>query len=165
MKWLFLVLAACQEPPCYPESGLSNYTDFPTPLESDPTLQPVMDAVVRCLEPLNRSWLTPEEATAAECLGPRRIEVRSCIRLAVVPEWHVSECTGEQVFECSVGPQRCLEKGQHGECPCSCRAQIQDETTVWTTPNRRLLAAYIVTLLTGCLSPWTPSLEKCSSIR
>lgn len=166
MKYLVLILlAACQEPECYPEGRLPTVTDFPTPEVSDPTLQPVMDAVVQCLEPLNQHWLTPSEASAAECLGPRRIEVRSCIRLAVVKEWHVSECTGEQVFSCNVGPQRCAEKGQTGECPCSCRAQIQDNTTVWTTPNQKLLAAYIVTLLTGCLSPWTPTLAPCSNIR
>lgn len=164
---LILLLAGCQEPQCYPESGLSNFTNYPTPAESDPTLQPVLDAVVRCLEPLNRHWLTPEEATTAECLGPRHIEARACIRLAVVPEWHWN-CDGtEQVFSCSVGPQRCLEKGQvpTPACPCSCRAQIQDNTTVWTAPNQKLLAAYIVTLLTGCLSPWTPTLAPCSNIR
>lgn len=157
---------ACQTP-CYPESGLSNFTSYEAPAGVDPDSKPVLDAVVRCLEPLNQDWLTPEESAMAECLGPRKIEVRACLRIGVVPDWYESKCSGEQVFSCEVGPQRCLEKGQvlTPECPCSCRAQVQDNTTVWTTPNRKLLAAYITTLLTGCLSPWTTRLAPCSNIR
>ena len=164
---LGVALGACAPAPCYPEDGLSNFTSYPTPGPTSPADQAFVQKVAACLAPLNDHWLSPEEAMAAECLGPRKIEVRSCIRVAVVPEWHWN-CSGtDQVFSCSVGDQRCLEKGEHPtpECPCSCRAQIQDDTVVWTTPNRRLLAAYIITLLTGCLSPWTPTLAPCSELQ
>lgn len=121
-----------------------------------------------CLAPLKTQWLSPEEEIEAECWGHNAaaLEIRSCLRVAVVPDWTLS-CDGtEQVFSCRIGPQRCIEKGQMptAECPCRCRATIQDQTTIWITPNKRLLSAYTVTMLTGCLSPWTPTLAPCSNL-
>lgn len=169
MKPLLVILClfSCRAPPCYPESNLSNFTDFPEPGPTSLADQDFAKQVAACLAPLNDAWLSGTEAREAECLGPRRIEVRECLRVAEVRDWHWSCDGNEQVFTCSVGPQRCLEKGQvpTPDCPCSCRAQIQDNTTVWTTPNRKLLAAYLVTLFTGCLSPWTPTLAPCSNLR
>jgi hypothetical protein len=170
MKYLsILLLLACSPVPCYPESGLSNFTSYQTPKE-EPSLEIMaqLRQVEACLAPLKTTWLSDEEAKAAECYGrsAASLELRACMRVAVAPDWYTSTCTGEQVFNCSIGNARCLEKGitPTAECPCSCRAQIQDTTTIWITPNRKLLSAYAVTLLTGCLSPWTPTLVKCSNI-
>lgn len=162
----FIFLVACQTQPCYPEDDLTNFTDFAAPAVSDPGSVATLAAVVQCLAPLNQMWLSDQEAMDAECLGPRHIEVRSCLKIGIVTDWHLSPCTGEEVFLCDVGPERCEEKNETptAECPCSCRAQIQDDTVVWSTPNHRLLAAYLVTLLTGCLSPWTSTLAPCSSL-
>ena len=164
---VLLCVAACRPPPCYPEGNLSNFTSYPEPGTTAPADQTFAEQVAACLVPLNDTWLSDAEAREAECLGPRRIEVRECLRVAEVPDWHLTCDGSEQVFNCSVGPQRCLEKGQvpTPECPCSCRAQIQYNTVVWTTPNRKLLAAYLVTLFTGCLSPWTPTLAPCSNLK
>ncbi len=167
------VLVGCSPPPCYPESDLANFTDYPTPdYAPAPEYQQVLDEVLTCLKPLEGRWLSPEEAASAECgLPPSVIELRACIRVGVPPDWYTSSITGEQIFPCSVGPQRCIEKGlcpvgaTAAQCPCACRAQIQDETTLWTAPNGKLLAAYAITLMTGCLSPWTPTLAPCSNIR
>lgn len=172
MKLASLILfigVACQ-PPCYPEIHYSNFTNYPTPAEGlTPEDADLLSRVAACLAPLRQHWLSSEEAQAAECL-PREnavLEVRSCLRVAVAPDWSYGSCGGmEQVFPCQIGPERCLEKGLHPTlaCPCMCRAQIQDETTIWITPNRKLLAAYAVTMLTGCLSPWTSTLAPCSNL-
>ena len=165
--------AACRPAPCYPEASYSDFTAYQTPdYPPAPEYRAVLEKVVACLEPLKEHWLSPEEFTAAECVNPHpTIELRSCIKVGVPPDWYVSGITGEEVFPCSIGPQRCIEKGlcppgaTAAECPCHCRAQIQDETTIWTAPNGKLLAAYAITLLTSCLSPWTPSLAPCANIR
>lgn len=170
VAWALLCFMAtsCREP-CYPETRLANFTSYTEPVNA-PTADILaqLEEVEACLAPLKTKWLSDEENAQAECIGRSgaALELRSCLRVAVAPDWHLN-CSGtEQVFTCSVGPQRCLEKGQYPtpECPCSCRAQIQDQTTIWVTPNKKLLSAYAVTLLTGCLSPWTPTLAPCSNI-
>lgn len=163
MKCLLLALGlwGCSSE-CYPETRYWNYTDFPTPTSS-PTPEDLAIAreVEQCLAPLKSQWLTLEEARASGCVGTPTLEVRECLKIAV-PEWHISECTGEQVFVCSVPTASCDAKGQDAGCPCYCRAMIQDNTVVWTTPNRKLLRAYLVTLMTGCYNPWlVPQLLRC----
>jgi hypothetical protein len=157
-----VALWGCSEQ-CYPEARYWNYTQYPTPAgplaaEDRATLEKVAE----CLKPLREHWLSPAEQAEAQCVGIPVFEVRSCVKVAVAPDWHVSQCTGEQVFPCAVPTESCRMKGQDGGCPCSCRAMIQDNTTIWVTPNRKLLPAYAVTLLTGCNNPWTISLAKCS---
>jgi hypothetical protein len=162
-----LSLISCSQP-CYPEFDFSNFTNYPTPVDDSARQdQIVLQKVYECLQPLNDQWLSANEAQQAECWIKPRIELRSCVKVAVVPDWRLSCDGSEEVFPCEIGPERCLEKGQHptSQCPCMCRAQIQDATTIWVTPNRKLLAAYAVTIMTGCLSPWTPSLAPCSNIK
>src|SRR5258706_6836843 len=165
-----ILIAGCVEAPCYPETRLSNFTSYQEPADGPSAAD--LDQVRRveaCLAPLRDKWLRDDEAAAAECDGRRgaALELRACLKVAVAPDWYTSPYSGEQIFPCSVGPQRCLEKGQvvDDEHPCQCRAQIQDMTTIWVTPNRRLLSAYVVTVMTGCLSPWTPTLAPCSNIK
>lgn len=149
---------------CYPETGYWNYTNYPAPTQDlDPGDREILAKVEACLAPLKEHWLSPEEAKEAECLGTPTFEVRSCLKVAVAPTWHISECTGEEVFDCNVPMASCAIKGQDGGCPCSCRAMIQDDTVIWVTPNRKLLPAYAVTLLTGCINPWTKTLAHCSA--
>lgn len=168
MRWSILLLLACGSQPCYPEIDYRNFTAYRQPVDPpDQTILEQLHRVEACLAPLRSQWLSPAEEQEAECLGRAAavLELRTCLRVAVAPDWHLS-CTGEQVFPCSIGPERCQQKGQlpTEACPCSCRAQIQDMTTIWITPNKKLLSAYAVTLLTGCLNPWTSHLVSCSNI-
>lgn len=159
---IFLMLLSCSAP-CYPEVDYPNYTDYSRG-DPAPGAQKVIDSVLDCLAPLKTQWLSPEEAQEAQCYGQPVLEQRACLQVLVAPDWYTSTCTGEQVFPCQVGPQRCEEKGQEPtqSCPCACRAQIQDEGTIYVTPNMKLLPAYLVTLFTSCRNPWTPSLLPCS---
>jgi hypothetical protein len=163
-----LILASCVEPQCYPEANYPNWTRYPEPL--DPPADVDMQTLIKvrdCLAPLQaRGGLSPEESRAAECYGTPTYEIRSCIKVAVAPDWHKSACSGQEVFPCSVGDSPCKAKGQvpTAQCPCYCRAMIQNNTTIWVTPNRKLLPAYAVTMLTGCNNPWTPSLAPCSNL-
>lgn len=164
---LFLV-ASCRQP-CYPEPQLSNFTSYPQPATTPTSdVMSQLEKVENCLAPLKTEWLSDQENKDAECIGRAgaALELRACLRVSVAPDWYISSCSGEQIFPCTVGEERCLEKGLAPDpnCPCSCRAQIQDMTTIWVTPNKKLLSAYAVTLLTGCLSPWTPTLAPCSDI-
>lgn len=123
--------------------------------------------VIDCLKGIKE--LTLAEQVDAECLRGYHFEsdIKSCFSVKV-PEWHYSPCTpGEQLFQCSVGDGPCLFKGltPTKECPCLCRAMIEDNAMVLTTPNLKLYPAYLVTLLTGCNLPWTPTLSKCANPR
>jgi len=161
---LCLVWVGCREPQCYPEANYWNYTNYPHPTgEPDPADRKILEKVAECLAPLKEHWLSPEEAKEAECYGTPTLELRSCIKVGIPPTVHISACTGEEVFECNVPVESCLTKGQDGGCPCYCRAMIQDNTVIWVTPNRKLLPAYAVTLLTGCYNPWTATLAPCSA--
>lgn len=153
-------------PQCYPETDFPNYTAYPTPGETTPSDTATLHRVAECLEPLKYKWLTPEESKAAQCYGSPTLEVRDCAQVAVAPDWYVSEYSGEEIFPCDVPQASCAAKGQtaNASFPCSCRAIIQDNGVVWVTPNRKLLPAYAVTLLTGCMNPWVvPELAKCAS--
>lgn len=166
---LFFFIVSCQTyEPCYPELGYRNWTSYPAPDGGmDPVAAKVLKDVETCLAPLKDNWISRDEQIRAECWGRQTLQLRSCLQVSVPPDWYVSQCSGEQVFPCDIGPERCLQKGlvPDGGCPCRCRAQIQDGTVIWTTPNYRLLAATAVTVMTDCLSPWTEHLSPCSSIR
>lgn len=167
---LAALILNCKPGPCYPEARLTSTTAYPEPNSlPDADIMDQLHHVEACLRPLRDHWLSDEEAAAAECFGRAAavLELRSCLRVDIAPDWYTSACTGEEVFPCKTGPERCLEKGETPtqQCPCRCRGQIQGGTTIWITPNKKLLSASAVTLLTGCLSPWTPSLAPCSNIR
>ncbi len=168
---LFIVLYGCgtRKPECYPEALYGNYTQYkelPVGGLDSALLDSTTQAVVECLAPLKMQWLTPQEATDAQCYGYPTLELRSCLQVRLAPDWYVSKCSGEQLFPCSVPYASCAQKGltPNKECPCACRAMIQDDTMIIVTPNLKLYPAYLTTLLTGCNNPWTPSLAKCSNL-
>ncbi len=152
---------------CYPEANYPNYTQYAEyPLEG--LDQALVDSTVRnvveCLAPLKKQWLTPQETYEAQCYGMPTLEIRSCMLVKLAPDWYTSKCSGEQIFPCNVPLVSCTSKGfiPTAECPCACRAMIQDNTTIIVTPNLKLLPAYLTTLLTSCNNPWTETLAKCS---
>lgn len=178
---LLVVAIGCNTtPPCYP-SNYPNYTAYQVTVThdtaggihlDDPTHQLDPDRVDRtvqrvqeCLASLNTVPLSNEEFAQAECYGSVALETRSCFVVKLAPDWHVSQCSTEELFPCSVPDVSCTEKGltPTPECPCQCRAMVQDNTVLITTPNMRLFPAYLTTLLTGCNRPWTTRLAPCSS--
>lgn len=85
-----------------------------------------------------------------------------------VPErWWVSSCTGSQIFDCNIGNEGCYAKGQTptAECPCKCRAVVQDNRYIITTPNMVVLPGRLITLITGIENPWADaSLADCAHL-
>jgi len=176
-----LLLAACR-PQCYPESRTFNWTSFEVPADfvrgykgimiagnlDASRVNKVVRTVEQCLQGVEAK-MSQEEKGEARCDGfsPWPLEVRSCLIVAEAPGWHVSSCTGEQLFSCEVGQSPCAAKGfePNPQCPCSCRGTFQDRQTAFVTPNLRLLPATLVTAMTGCQSPWTEHLGPCSSAR
>lgn len=167
---------------CYPSHQFSSFTQYSfrgtysTPrygIEVDdpqrqldiPQLEGTLSNVEACMQQFVTVPLTEVELKEADCVGAVVPEVRSCLQIQTAPDWQLSACTGEQVFPCAVGNQRCFEKEQipTEQCPCSCRAIVQDNQTIIVTPNLRLLPANLVTLMTGCLNPWGGRLGQCAS--
>jgi hypothetical protein len=123
--------------------------------------------VVACVKNIaDHGYISNQEAIDAQCYGVWEPEIKSCLKVRV-PEWSVSKCSGEQLFSCNVPDASCLQKGSvpTAECPCRCRAMIEHGAIVLTTPNLKLYPAYLVTMITGCGSPWTPTLAPCANPR
>lgn len=92
---------------------------------------------------------------------------RAVLVVKVAPDWHVSACTGEQLFPCTVDESGCLAKPELNgiTCPCQCRHAIQEHAHVYTlvvTPKANLLRAAIVEAVTGCANPWAGLLQDCT---
>lgn len=131
--------------------------------ELDPrVLDATVDNVVSCISSVLP--LASSEREAAACVGEPTLEVRSCLTVRV-PSWHVSPCTGRQLFACAVPAESCLAKGETptAECPCACRAIIQDNEMILTAPNLELFPARLTELMTGCDYIWGTRLAKCGS--
>lgn len=175
---VFLLILSCAPEPCY-QYRIQNYTNFPVSsltlnngiLFDDPKHELnyndviiLNNKVLDCL--INLPKLSVNELSNASCQGAFDLTIKSCL-IVKVPTWHHSVCTNEELFECSVGNQPCYDKGQvpTAECPCYCRAMIQDGNVLLTTPNLKLYPAYLTTLLTGCTNPWTEHLAVCSNLR
>lgn len=178
-----IFLASCaRNDHCYPEYRFDAFTSYPITrtentatgiglddpkYELSPTrIEQTIHNVSDCIKAMVDGGYTDEEFIGGECSN-RTIdaEIRQCLVIKVAPDWKVSPCSGEQIFPCNVGEYRCLQKGQtpNPQCPCSCRGLLQDGQAVIITPNMKLLPATLVTLFTGCLSPWVGRLGGCSS--
>lgn len=166
---VYMLALGCSKPPappqCYPEANYPNYTNYGPGTMLSTEDRATLDRVAACLAPLKTTPLTSDELWEAQCYGSAALEVRDCVKVATAPDWYVSKCTGEQFFPCGVPLESCQVKGlvPTAECPCACRAMIENNTTIWATPNRRLLPGYAVTLMTGCNYPWVGRLAACSS--
>jgi hypothetical protein len=92
---------------------------------------------------------------------------RAHLVVKVAPDWHVSACSGQQLFPCQIDSSGCLAKGVQPtpECPCQCRHAVQEHAGVYTlivTPDALLLRAAIVEAVTGCENPWAGLLAECT---
>ncbi len=116
--------------------------------------------VVNCLENI---VLSETDLQTAWCVD----QPHDYLPLKVkVPDWHVS-CTGHEVFACNVPDASCEAKNEvpTAQCPCSCRAIIQDDFIV-TAPNLELFPAQYLQYMTGCEQVWSvPQLAQCADPR
>lgn len=166
---------SCQAP-CYP-SNYPNYTNYSVSFTDKTNLGIKLDdpdhyldkqkidelttETISCLKKI-KGTLSSNELYQNDCQGEWDLEIKSCM-VVKVPIWHTSDCTGEEVFSCSVPFASCAEKGFSPDsgCPCSCRAMVQDNEVLLTTPNMKLYKAYLITLLTGCGRPWYGKMLDC----
>lgn len=94
---------------------------------------------------------------------------RDWFTVAIAPDWHVSSCTGKQLFPCYVSGADCRQAqaekdlGGLGTCPCECRGTVQEQTHVVVTPNLELLPGMLFTLVTGCINPWQAPFSACTA--
>ena len=165
-------LSACTVTP-FPDHGRFNYTAYtfhPTRTTAagnivDDQGNQVSDAVVdgtikNALDCFNSiPHLTFDEREKAACEGHSLWGFDGSIKVKVVTDWHVSACSGKQLFSCYVPDASCEAKnlpvhefpdGGSVECPCECRAMIQDDDFIATAPNLELLPWQVVELVSGC---------------
>ncbi len=110
---------------------------------------------------LDLAELDRQTTSLEECL---RITVnRQCLIVKVAPDWYTSPCSGQQLFPCDIPISVCEDKGitLTEECPCNCRAIIQNENTIIVTPDLLLYRAELARMVTGVNNPWVPTLSHC----
>lgn len=169
-----LALGGCGIGPAYPDTGRPNFTDYsfvatattPGGIEIDDPqhqlniaeLDATVANVVSCLSQFKDAPMTEAEKTEYTCFGTADLTLKYGLRVMVPADWHVSACTGYEIFPCKVPDASCEEKGMTPttSCPCSCRAMIQDNSIIVTAPNLQLFPAQLAQLLTGCEQPWHP---------
>lgn len=146
---IVILLIGCQTAPCYQNSYL-NVTEYdvranditPDGIDVDNSGYEVdlneIDRIVNEFE---------------ECYG---IVYKSCLTIKVAPDWYVSPCSGQQLFPCDIDEALCEQKGltPNEECPCNCRAIIQDENTIIITPDLLLLQGELARMVSGINNPW-----------
>lgn len=98
-----------------------------------------------------------------EDLSPDIIVRRDCLIVKIAPDWFVSPCSGQQVFECNIRDSVCEDKGLEitDECPCMCRSTIQDENVIITTPDLYLFRGELGRMVTSCNNPWFEPVNEC----
>ena len=102
---------------------------------------------------------------------------RDCFIVKVAPNWYNSQCSGQEVFPCNTPISVCLAKeditiddlcllplGEEcppNKCRCACRATIQDNFIIVTTPDLRLYKAELARMVLGINNPWTAEYSHC----
>ncbi len=172
-----IVLSGCGV--TYPDSNRPNYTSYAfhhtytTNLGiqvDDPkheldvgSLDKTIVNVENCLAEIKP--LTDDEKVTYLCYGDNPVySIKYELNVQVPDDWYISDCSGKEVFPCTVPDASCEAKGltPTNSCPCSCRAMIQDNTTIITAPNLELFPAQLVQLLTGCAQIWHGGrLQRC----
>jgi hypothetical protein len=185
-----LALVACaalRGPPGYWQANLSN-TSYKLSSEGwqttpggvllwDPRKQvevPRLDRIVSELETCIASLSpTREQLVSGAC--PVAVPWahngfrRDWFEVAVAPDWYASSCTGAQVFPCYIAPSDCEQAKRDKpelvgkNCDCACRATIQNNRTIVTTPNMQLLPGTLFSLVTGCTNPWHAPFSACTA--
>jgi len=173
-----LLLTGCNDPVCYLAPNRAARLDVTAYPETEGRITPggillddplrelddgQVDAIAQrtleCVRALPK-WECPRGYRA----GPPQTELKACLRIQVATNWRVDECSPEQKFPCAIGPGSCQMKGQSPDanCPCMCRAVIQQNRTVVITPNMKLLPAALTQLFSGCDHVWQGELATCA---
>lgn len=133
----------------------------------DAAVDHAVDTLEACMAGL--PVLTPAQRVEAQCyLAPEPRMAggldRTAFGVAVAPDWHISPCSGHQLFPCAVGDAPCDAKGlpRDPTCPCSCRGTIQDSTII-VTPNLKLLKGELLRYVTSCNNVWVDPLHTCAT--
>ncbi len=96
-----------------------------------------------------------------------KIEIRrDCLTVKVPDDLYQSKCGDQMLFPCDVDPQACLDKGvtPTEECPCACRAIIQDDSCIITNPAMSVFRGELARMVTGCNNSWiVEQLKGCLS--
>lgn len=81
---------------------------------------------------------------------------RECLIVKVPDDLYRSPCTGRLLFECNVDEQLCRDKGFEPDpnCPCNCRATVQDDNYIITEPRLEVFRAELARIVTSCNNPW-----------
>ncbi len=81
---------------------------------------------------------------------------RDCLTVKVPDDLYSSPCTGKLLFMCDVDPQLCADKGfsPNPDCPCSCRATIQDSNCIITEPTLEVFKGELARMVTSCNNVW-----------
>lgn len=85
---------------------------------------------------------------------------RECLTVKIAPDWHVSPCSGAELFPCDIPQTRC--ENASAECPCRCAGTVQDNTVAVTTPNLASLAHEVTHIVTGLPDPFPPEVAACA---
>ncbi len=138
------------------ETALGVAVDDPNHQLDPVLLDQTITNVQNCLQQFVDEPLTTEERRRDTCGFEEVAFIKPGFRVKVPSDWYVSVCSGAQLFPCDVPDASCLAKGRTPteECPCACRAIIQDGNSIITAPNLELFPAQLTMLLTGCDQIW-----------
>jgi hypothetical protein len=141
--------------------------DDPRQEIDDAAVDAAFNAVEACLASHPRTLTAADTSQFAMWCSTHTVPAtidRAAMTVKVAPDWHVSQCSSEQVFSCDIRAADCEAKGQQPTeaCPCQCRHSVQPGPVLVVTPNLLLLRAAIVEAVTGCQNPWGGSLRSCT---
>lgn len=143
--------------------------DDPAIQLDDAMLDRKVSEVEACLAKLPDRW-TEAQVDALHCLDFPVVKTvrRDWFDVKLAPDWYESTCTVEQLFPCRIDARLCAAKPEISgvtdpQCPCACRATIQGNYTIVTTPKANLLKAELVRLVTGCNYVWAAPLSACAT--
>lgn len=120
-------------------------------------------------------YLIDSKVNELESCLDKNIE-REYIAVCIPDDWYVSPCTGQQLVPSSVDYRLCEEKGVeiteecreavyptvNCPCPCSVRAEVQNNHIVVTAPNLELFKAALARIVMYPKYVWsTPEIAAC----
>lgn len=104
--------------------------------------------------------ISEEQAKNAWCMqkefyNPITIK-RECISVKVPDDLYHSQCSEQWLFPCNIDQQLCKDKGLNpgGNCPCHCRAMVQDDNVVITNHMLNVFLAETARIVTSCNNTW-----------
>jgi hypothetical protein len=156
-----LFLFACDDR-CYP-NGFVNYTNYSIKPNTESPMGIPIDSSGQWVDVYD---LDKKILDLQDCMGVK-INL-DCLEVKIAPDWEITDCAiangaYEETFPCDIPDYVCTSKGliDTGDCDCRCRAIIQDDDYIVTTPNLNLFKAALARMIIG-YDPWSDSeIAKC----